>query len=114
MIITKSGASWRRIAAVFVGVALLLAVGVLQVSADGVKHKDGTDLEAEVKKEGSSYQIKTKDGQYKFTRADDVKSITADGEAGAAPPASSAGRPKPPAAGTGWPAPGSANAAKSG
>ena len=75
MIITKSGAPWRRVAALFVGAALLLTLGVLQVSADVVKLKDGTVLEGEVKKMGSSYQIKTKDGQYKLIRADEVESV---------------------------------------
>jgi tetratricopeptide (TPR) repeat protein len=60
--------------------ALFLAVGVLHVSADVVKLKDGTVLEGEVKKIGSSYQVKTKDGQHKLIRADDIESITADGE----------------------------------
>ncbi len=72
-------APWHRLAALLTAIALLLTVAAIQVSADVVKLKDGTVIEGEVTRVGSSYQIKTKDGQQRLIRASDVEAITADG-----------------------------------
>ncbi len=75
---------WRPVAALMLGIAMLMSLAVLNASADVVKLKDGTVIEGEVKRMGSSYQIKTPDGQYKLIRVDDVESITVDGNSGGA------------------------------
>ncbi|MEM8875764.1 MAG: trypsin-like peptidase domain-containing protein [Planctomycetota bacterium] len=59
--------------------ALLIAVVGLNLSyalAGTITLKDGTVLEGDVKKVGSSYTIKTTDGDFKMVSGDDVESVT--------------------------------------
>ena len=101
-------ASWARLAAFATGLALLAGVAALHAQADVVKLKDGTVLEGEVKKMGGSYQIRTKDGQYRLIKAADIESVTTDdlgsgaaGGSGNRPPSSS-GSPSPSTSGSGY------------
>ena len=68
------------------GLVCLVAVFTLVggVMADSVKLTDGTVYEGEIKKIGSTYQIITADGQYKFVPESRIAEINGKpvGEAG--------------------------------
>jgi S1-C subfamily serine protease len=82
MIRTQNGLSWARLLALTIAAVLFLGMAGLHVFADVIKLKDGTVLEGEVKRIGSSYQVTTKDGQHKLIRADDIESISPGGSSG--------------------------------
>ena len=83
-------------------VLMVLAVNAARVAADVVHLQDGTTIEGEVKKIGSTYQIKTVDGQYKFIPESKVAKIDgAGGATGANVPKAGSGGGSSPATGAG-------------